>query len=108
MRGVQVRHALIEQARSIQVHLGEYKTLAFLRREVWWKGMVEDIQEFIESCHTGRITEDCIWSTEAVASPETPLASNRNEFCWSIGNKRFERDGLPSTWADCLQGIQRC
>lgn len=43
---------LISHAHSILAHLGPLKTLTYLRENVWWKDMVNDVKVFCESCPT--------------------------------------------------------
>ncbi|QRW02440.1 Pol polyprotein/retrotransposon [Ceratobasidium sp. AG-Ba] len=47
-----VREVVITHAHSILAHLGAKKTLAWLRTQVWWKSMVEDVRDYCESCTT--------------------------------------------------------
>ncbi|KAJ3473941.1 hypothetical protein NLI96_g12741 [Meripilus lineatus] len=45
-----VREMIIEQGHSILAHLGTKKTLDYLKEEVWWKSMVDDITAYCKSC----------------------------------------------------------
>ncbi|KAJ3474471.1 hypothetical protein NLI96_g12441 [Meripilus lineatus] len=45
-----VREMIIEHGHSILAHLGTKKTLDYLKEEVWWKSMVEDITAYCKSC----------------------------------------------------------
>ncbi|KAG8699915.1 hypothetical protein FRC08_005038 [Ceratobasidium sp. 394] len=47
-----VREVVITHAHSILAHLGAKKTLMWLRTQVWWKGMVDDVEKFCASCGT--------------------------------------------------------
>ncbi len=47
-----VREMIISHAHPILAHLGVSKTTTYLRENVWWKGMVSDVQAFCESCIT--------------------------------------------------------
>ncbi|KAJ3474054.1 hypothetical protein NLI96_g12674 [Meripilus lineatus] len=47
-----VREMIIEHGHSILAHLGTKKTLDYLKEEVWWKSMVEDITAYCKSCGT--------------------------------------------------------
>ena len=50
--GEQVREVLIKQAHSKLAHLGGEKTATYMRDQVWWKTMVDDITTYCCSCHT--------------------------------------------------------
>ena len=50
--GERVREVLIKQAHSILAHLGGEKTATYMRDQVWWKTMVDDITAYCRSCHT--------------------------------------------------------
>lgn len=43
---------VINHAHSILAHLGARKTMSYLREQVWWKDMVQDISKFCDTCHT--------------------------------------------------------
>ncbi|EJD36662.1 hypothetical protein AURDEDRAFT_36803, partial [Auricularia subglabra TFB-10046 SS5] len=58
VKGKRLRPELIDQAHSILAHLGAHKTLLYLRQDVWWKRMVDDVRVFVESCHVCRTTKD--------------------------------------------------
>ncbi|QRV77164.1 Pol polyprotein/retrotransposon [Ceratobasidium sp. AG-Ba] len=45
-----VREVIITHAHSILAHLGAKKTLAWLRTQVWWKTIVEDVKAYCRSC----------------------------------------------------------
>jgi hypothetical protein len=45
-----LREILIKHAHSVLAHLGKSKTLTYLREEVWWKTMVNDVAEYCKSC----------------------------------------------------------
>ena len=47
-----VREAIIRQAHTILAHLGGHKTLLYLRDQVWWKTMVQDVIDYCKSCPT--------------------------------------------------------
>ena len=50
VNGQGVRELLIRQGHSVLAHLGAEKTATYLRDEVWWKTMVNDIEVFCRSC----------------------------------------------------------
>ena len=50
--GQSVREAIIRQAHTILTHLGGHKMLLYLRDQVWWKTMVQDIIDYCKSCPT--------------------------------------------------------
>ena len=45
-----VREILISQAHSILAHLGDEKTVTYLRDQVWWKTMVDDVSAYCKTC----------------------------------------------------------
>ncbi|KAJ3554430.1 hypothetical protein NP233_g12425 [Leucocoprinus birnbaumii] len=45
-----VREMLISHAHSILAHLGPSKTMTYLRDNVWWKGIMTNVQAFCDSC----------------------------------------------------------
>ena len=47
-----IREVLIRQAHSILAHLGDNKTLIYLRDQVWWKTMVQDVKDYCKACQT--------------------------------------------------------
>ena len=47
-----LQEVVISEAHSLLAHLGPWKTLAYLREQVWWKDMSKDIYSFCESCTT--------------------------------------------------------
>lgn len=56
--GKRLREVIIDQGHSVLAHLGAHKTMLYLRQDVWWKNMVKDISDFVESCHVCRTTKD--------------------------------------------------
>src|ERR1700761_6684453 len=52
-----VREIIIKHAHSLLAHLGYRKTLDFLRQEVWWKTMVEDVEAYCKTCITCSTTK---------------------------------------------------
>ena len=50
--GRSARDIVITHAHSILAHLGPRKTLYYLKDNVWWKTMVEDVKSFCDSCST--------------------------------------------------------
>nr|GAT47604.1 gag-pol polyprotein [Mycena chlorophos] len=51
------REIIISHAHSILAHLGSRKTLYYLKDNVWWKNMVEDVKAYCASCHTCAISK---------------------------------------------------
>jgi len=45
-----VREMIISHAHSILAHLGALKTIIYLRDNVWWKGMISDVEDFCRTC----------------------------------------------------------
>ena len=45
-----IREMIIRQAHSILAHLGGHKTLTHLRDQVWWKTMVQDVNDYCKAC----------------------------------------------------------
>jgi hypothetical protein len=64
-----VREILISHAHSILAHLGARKTLLYLKDNVWWKSMQNDISEYCKSCPT------CVSSKPTNAQPYGLLRS---------------------------------
>lgn len=52
-----IRELVISHAHSILAHLGPFKTLLYLRENVWWKSMSNDVQAFCESCPTCQVAK---------------------------------------------------
>ena len=50
--GQSVRETLIRQAHSILAHLGKEKTVTYMRDQVWWKTMTDDVSTYCRSCQT--------------------------------------------------------
>lgn len=55
--GRSAREIVISHAHSILAHLGPRKTLNYLREQVWWKDMIEDIHKFCKSCPTCKMSK---------------------------------------------------
>ena len=51
------KEIVIKHAHSIRAHLGPWKTLTYLREQVWWKDMIADINSYCDSCHTCKISK---------------------------------------------------
>ena len=47
-----LREIVISHAHSLLAHLGFYKTSQYLRDHVWWKTMIQDVEDFCKSCMT--------------------------------------------------------
>ena len=47
-----IRETIISQVHSILAHLGGHKTLTYLRDQVWWKSMVQDVTDYYKACQT--------------------------------------------------------
>lgn len=45
-----IHEIIISHAHSILAHLGSRKTLYYLKENVWWKLMVDDVRAFCDSC----------------------------------------------------------
>ena len=45
-----VREMIVRHGHSMLAHLGGYKTLIYLRDQVWWKTMAQDITDYCKSC----------------------------------------------------------
>ncbi|KAJ3486050.1 hypothetical protein NLI96_g4519 [Meripilus lineatus] len=45
-----LREMIITQAHSVLAHLGAKKTIDYLKQEVWWKSMVEEIKTYCKTC----------------------------------------------------------
>jgi hypothetical protein len=52
INGQSIREMIICQAHSILAHLGGHKTVTYLRDQVWWKTMVQDVTDYCKSCST--------------------------------------------------------
>ena len=52
INGESVREKIIRQGHSILAHLGGHKTLTYLRDQVWWKTIVQDVTDYCKSCST--------------------------------------------------------
>lgn len=52
-----VREMIISHAHSILAHLGAIKTVVYLRDNVWWKGMVQDVKAFCDTCTLCKVTK---------------------------------------------------
>lgn len=52
VNGRNIREILIGQAHSILAHLGDEKTVTYMRNQVWWKTMVGDVSDYCRSCQT--------------------------------------------------------
>ncbi|TFY69679.1 hypothetical protein EVJ58_g270 [Rhodofomes roseus] len=50
--GRSVREIAIRHAHSLLAHLGATKTLGYLRDQVWWKTMGQDVQKYCDTCMT--------------------------------------------------------
>ena len=55
--GKQACEVVIKHAHSILAHLGAWKTLAYLRDQVWWRDMVKDIITYCDTCHTCKMSK---------------------------------------------------
>ena len=55
--GTLVRESIIKQGHMILAHLGGHKTLTYLRDQVWWKTIVQDINDYCKSCNLCAITK---------------------------------------------------
>lgn len=45
-----IREIIINYAHTLLAHLSARKTLQYIRKHVWWKGMIADVNSFCESC----------------------------------------------------------
>ena len=52
INGQSVRENIIHQGHSILAHLGGHKMLTYLRSQVWWKTIIQDITDYCKSCPT--------------------------------------------------------
>lgn len=52
-----VREIVITHAHSILAHLGARKTLHYLKDNVWWKDMIDDVKSYCESCSLCQTTK---------------------------------------------------
>ena len=52
-----VREILISQAHSILAHLGDKKTVTYLRDQVWWKTMVDNVSMYCKTCQTCAVSK---------------------------------------------------
>ena len=50
INGQSIREVVIRQGHSILAHLGGHKTVTYLRDQVWWKTMVQDVTDYCKSC----------------------------------------------------------
>ncbi|KAF9441162.1 hypothetical protein P691DRAFT_640214, partial [Macrolepiota fuliginosa MF-IS2] len=50
IEGKCVQGIIIDEAHSLLAHLGTRKTLDYLRGQVWWKDMTNEVDKFCESC----------------------------------------------------------
>jgi len=55
--GQNVREVLIRQGHSILAHLSDVKTATYMRDQVWWKTMINDITDYCRSCQTCAISK---------------------------------------------------
>lgn len=58
-----VREVIIMHAHSILAHLGAWKTLNYLKEDVWWPKMIDDVVAFCKSCST------CAMSKSSMQAP---------------------------------------
>ena len=52
-----VREILISQAHLILAHLGDEKTVTYLRDQVWWKTMVDNVSAYCKTCQTCAVSK---------------------------------------------------
>ena len=52
-----IREVLIRQAHSILAHLSDEKTVTYMRDQVWWKTMVNDVTAYCKTCQTCAISK---------------------------------------------------
>lgn len=52
-----IREMLISHAHSILAHLGPRKTITYLRDNVWWRGLTDDIHMFCDSCGVCKVSK---------------------------------------------------
>ena len=52
-----VREVLIGQAHSILAHLSDEKMITYMRDQVWWKSMVNDVSVYCKSCQTCAVSK---------------------------------------------------
>ena len=52
VNGQSIREVIIRQGHSILAHLGGHKTVIYLRDQVWWKSMVQDVTDYCKACPT--------------------------------------------------------
>ena len=50
VNGQSIREVIIHQGHSILAHLGGHKTVIYLRDQVWWKSMVQDVTDYCKAC----------------------------------------------------------
>ena len=55
--GQSVRELLIRQGHSVLAHLGDEKTATYMRDQVWWKTMINDITDYCRSCQTCAVSK---------------------------------------------------
>lgn len=58
-----VREIIITHAHSILAHLGAKKTLGYLKENVWWPKMIDDITSYCKSCSV------CVTSKSSTQQP---------------------------------------
>ena len=47
-----IREDVIRQGHSILAHLGGNKTVSYLRDQVWWKTIIQDVTDYCKACQT--------------------------------------------------------
>ena len=57
VNGQSIREILIGQGHLILAHLGDEKTVTYMRDQVWWKAMVSDITDYCKSCQTCAVSK---------------------------------------------------
>ena len=57
VNGRSIREMIIRQGHSTLAHLGGHKTLIYLRDQVWWKSMVQDVKDYCKSCPTCAVSK---------------------------------------------------
>ena len=101
-----VKSLLVSELHSVpySAHLGVQRTIGKVRRYLWWKGMVGDIREFVESylnCqlektnHTMRKK-----SLQSLAIPEAKWQEVSIDFIMDSSNSGYEEDSI-MTVVDC-------
>ena len=48
--GQSIREVIISQGYSLLMHLGGFKTLTYLRDQVWWKTIIKEVTDYCKSC----------------------------------------------------------